>query len=324
MPHQTRATLGHVVQDVLRHEAQVILTAADRLNTATYERAAEILLAQSGKIIVSGVGKSGHIGRKISATLCSLGSPAVFMHPSEAVHGDLGIYTPGDPSIVISKSGTTSELVQLIPILKEFESPIIAIVGNVDSPLATMADVVLDASVTEEADPNNLAPTSSTTLALAIGDALAVMLMQAKDFKPVDFARYHPGGQLGRNLRLSVADAMHTGDNFAWVTPDAPMKDVIIAMTQYPLGAACVVDEKRRLLGLITDGDLRRALVTHEDIMDVAIDAIMTHQPTTITPECLLKDALELMEKRQSPISVLPVVDDQQCIGLIRLHDIYA
>ena len=215
MPHQTQATLGHVVQDVLRHEAQVILTAADRLNTATYERAAEILLAQSGKIIVSGVGKSGHIGRKISATLCSLGSPAVFMHPSEAVHGDLGIYTPGDPSIVISKSGTTSELVQLIPILKEFESPIIAIVGNVDSPLATMADVVLDASITEEADPNNLAPTSSTTLALAIGDALAVMLMQAKDFKPVDFARYHPGGQLGRNLRLSVADVMHTGDNFA-------------------------------------------------------------------------------------------------------------
>ncbi|MDD3582348.1 MAG: KpsF/GutQ family sugar-phosphate isomerase, partial [Desulfobacca sp.] len=292
---------------VLEIEAQALWAASCRL-ADDIAKAVDLIMNHNGKIVISGIGKSGHIGQKIAATLASTGTPAVFLHAAEAAHGDLGIYTPGDPSILISKSGSTAELLRLLPILRQFQSPLIAIVGNLNSPLAKQADVVLDARVEREADPLNLAPTCSTTVALALGDALAVALMQARQFTDQDFARYHPAGQLGRNLWLRVADVMHQGDKVAWVHPDTPLRQVIIAMTERPLGAACVVDGDYCLLGLITDGDLRRALVTHEDIRLLQAADCMTPNPITITPEISLKEATHIMEDRPSQISVLPVM----------------
>jgi arabinose-5-phosphate isomerase len=276
-------------------------------------------------VVVSGVGKSGHIGQKIAATLASTGTPAVFLHAAEAVHGDLGIYTPGDPSILISKSGSTAELLRLVPILRQFRSPLIALVGHPKSPLARQVDIVLDARVEREADTLNLAPTCSSTVALALGDALAVSLMHARHFSQQDFARYHPAGQLGRNLWLRVADVMHKGEDVAWVGLDTPLRQVIIAMTERPLGAACVVDRAFNLLGLVTDGDLRRALLTHDDIRQLRSEDCMTRKPLTVAPEASLREAVRLMEDRASQISVLPVVDPktERCQGLVRIHDIY-
>jgi len=313
-----------IAQAVLNLEAQALAAVADRLDH-NLTKAVELLLAHDGKVVVSGIGKSGHIGQKIAATLASTGTPAVFLHAAEAVHGDLGIYTPGDPSILISKSGSTAELLRLIPVLRQFRSPLIAIVGNLNSSMAKQADVVLDARVDREADPLNLAPTCSTIAALGLGDALAVALMMARRFTDIDFARYHPAGQLGRNLWLKVADVMHENDAVAWVKPDTPLRQVIIAMSQRPLGAACVLGENLQLLGIITDGDLRRALLTHEDIRLLHASDCMMRQPITITPEASLRDATRLMEDRPSQISVLPVVDSrsQRCLGLIRIHDIY-
>lgn len=313
-----------IAREVLEAEAQAILKVAERLSDSLAQAVA-LILAHPGKVVVSGIGKSGAIAHKIAATLASTGTPAVFLHAAEAVHGDLGIYTPGDPSLLISKSGATAELLRLIPVLRRFRSPLIALVGNLNSPLAREADVVLDARVDREADTLNLAPTCSTTAALALGDALAVALMHARNFTKDDFARYHPAGQLGRNLWLTVADVMHRGEAVAWVGPETPLRQVIIAMTERPLGAACVVDETGNLLGLITDGDLRRALITRQDIRGVKAQEIMTVRPTTITPGASLKEAAQLMEDRPSQISVLPVVEpsSRRCLGLIRIHDIY-
>jgi arabinose-5-phosphate isomerase len=313
-----------IARKVLELEAQALATVAARLDN-NLARAVTLLLEHAGKVVVSGIGKSGHIGQKIAATLASTGTPAVFLHAAEAVHGDLGIYTPGDPTILISKSGSTAELLRLIPVLRQFQSPLIAIVGNLNAPMAKQADVILDARVEREADPLNLAPTCSTTVALALGDALAVALMMARRFTHQDFARYHPAGQLGRTLWLKVADVMHQNDAVAWVTPDTPLRQVIIAMSQRPLGAACVVDEDFRLLGIITDGDVRRLLLTHDDIRLLDATNCMTRQPVTITPEASLREATRLMEDRPSQISVLPVVDslNHRCLGLIRIHDIY-
>jgi arabinose-5-phosphate isomerase len=313
-----------IARAVLQAEAQALAAVADRLDH-NLTKAVELLLKHAGKVVVSGIGKSGHIGQKIAATLASTGTPAVFLHAAEAVHGDLGIYTPGDPSILISKSGSTAELLRLIPVLRQFQSPLIAIVGNLNSPMAKQADVVLDARVDREADPLNLAPTCSTTVALALGDALAVALMMARRFTDQDFARYHPAGQLGRNLWLKVADVMHENNAVAWVKPETPLRQVIIAMSQRPLVAACVVDDEFQLLGIITDGDLRRALLAHEDIRLLHAADCMMRQPTTINPEASLRDATRLMEDRPSQISVLPVVDlrSRRCLGLIRIHDIY-
>ncbi len=313
-----------IARTVLELESRALIAAAARLDH-NLTKAVELLLAHEGKVVVSGIGKSGHIGQKIAATLASTGTPAVFLHAAEAVHGDLGIYTPGDPSILISKSGSTAELLRLIPVLRQFRSPLIAIVGNLNSPIAKQADVVLDARVDQEADPLNLAPTCSTTVALGLGDALAVALMMARRFTDQDFARYHPAGQLGRNLWLKVADVMHQNEAVAWVKPDAPLRQVIIAMSQRPLGAACVVDADFQLLGIITDGDLRRVLLAHDDIRHLHAADCMMRQPIIITPETSLRDATRLMEDRPSQISVLPVVDSlsQRCLGLIRIHDIY-
>jgi arabinose-5-phosphate isomerase len=313
-----------IARGVIEREAQALIAVAKRLD-ARWNQAVGLLLSHEGKVVVSGIGKSGHIAQKIAATFASTGTPAVFLHAAEAVHGDLGIYTPGDPSILISKSGSTAELLRLIPILRQFRSPLIAIVGNLNTPMAKQADVVLDARVEKEADPLNLAPTCSTTAALALGDALAVALMQARRFTDQDFARYHPAGQLGRNLWLKVADVMHQDETVAWVKPETPLRQVIIAMSQRPLGAACVVDPDRLLLGIITEGDLRRVLLTHDDIRGLQAADCMARQPITIPPQASLKEATRLMEDRPSQISVLPVVDpvSQRCLGLIRIHDIY-
>lgn len=287
-------------------------------------RAVDLILAHPGKVVITGIGKSGHIARKMVATLCSTGTASVFLHPAEAVHGDLGIYTPGDPTVLISRDGTSSELLALVPMLREFRSPLIGILGKKTSPLAAELDVLLDASVEREADPNNLAPTASAATAMAIGDALAIALMRARNFTPEEFGRFHPGGQIGRNLRLCVSEAMHGLSEIAVVSSAATLKEVILAMTQHPWGAACVVSSAGLLEGLITDGDLRRALTTHDDIRGLKAESVMTRSPVSIDPGTTLADALEKMEDRASQISVLPVVSAAgRALGLLRLHDIY-
>lgn len=304
-------------------EAESIAAAATRLDGELI-RAVELILAHPGKVVVTGIGKSGHIARKIVATLCSTGTAAVYLHPAEAAHGDLGIYTPGDPTILLSKNGASAELQALVPLLRQFRSPLIGILGASDSPLAAQVDVYLNASIAREADPHNLAPTASAITALALGDALAIALMTARNFTPEEFGRFHPGGQLGRNLRLNVADAMHGEDEVAFVSPAAPLKEVIIAMTRRPMGAACVVRNNGTLAGFLTDGDLRRALTSHDDIRTLTAADAMTRTPVIIAPDATLGQALELMERRRSQISVLPVVDAAgRALGVIRLHDIY-
>src|ERR1700722_19357826 len=255
-------------------ESASIARAAARLDGALIQ-AVDLILAHPGKVMVTGIGKSGHIARKIAATLCSTGTMAVFLHPAEAVHGDLGIYTPGDPTVLVSKNGSSEELRTLAPLLRDFDSPLIGILGSASSPLTAELDVFLDASVECEADPNNLAPTASAITALAIGHALAIALMCARKFTPEEFGRLHPGGQLGRNLRLCVRAAMH-GDEVARVAPETALRDVIIAMTRKPLGAACVVAPDGTLAGFITDGDLRRVLTNHDDIRTLRAEDAMT------------------------------------------------
>jgi len=304
-------------------EAQAILTAAGRLDQNLI-RSVELILGHSGKLVITGLGKSGHIARKIVATLQSTGTPAVFLHPTEAAHGDLGVCQPGDSVLMISKSGATAELLDLLPPLREFKAAFIGILGNPSAPLAREMDVVLDASVTREADPEGFTPTASSAAALALGDALAIALMQARSFTAEDFSRLHAGGQLGRNLRICAGDVMHRGDEVAWVKPEDSLKHVVIAITKHPLGAACVVSPAGLLTGLITDGDVRRALQDHDDIRTLRASDVMTPRPSTLSPDTLLHDALAFMEDRPSQISVVPVVDDTgMCLGLLRLHDIY-
>jgi len=304
-------------------EAEAVAVAAERIDHQ-FAQAVSLILSHPGKVVVTGIGKSGHVGQKIVSTLSSTGTPAVFIHATEAVHGDLGIYTPGDPTILISKSGATAELVRLIPILREFKSPMIGILGNLNSPLARAVDVVLDASVRKEADPLNLAPTSSSIVALAMGDALTAVLIQARGFNARDFARYHPSGQLGRDLWLRVADLLHGQREVACVQSSTPLRQVVIAMTRFPLGAACILDADNGLTGIITDGDLRRILQTNEDTRTLTAADVMTRSPITIQASATIKEAVDLMENRPSQISVLPVLDEQERFcGLIRIHDIY-
>ncbi len=323
MPNQFLVPSLEIARQVLQLEAESIQQVASRLDDQ-FLRAMSILLNHSGKVIVTGMGKSGHIGKKLAATLSSTNTPAVFLHAAEAAHGDLGIYNIGDPTILLSRSGATPELLRLIPSLRQFKSPLIAILGNLHSPLANQADVVLDACVTHEADHLDLVPTSSAITALAIGDALAITLMHARGIKSVDFARLHPAGQLGRNLWLRVAEVMHPLEQIALITRNDPVKQAVIAMTHYPLGAACVVDQQKLLCGILTDGDIRRALQADGDIRELQVGQIMTASPIKINSEATLKEAVDLMEKRTSQISVLPVVDaNGHCLGLIRIHDIY-
>jgi arabinose-5-phosphate isomerase len=303
-------------------EAHAIFAAASRMESSV-AAAAALILSQTGKVVVMGIGKSGHIARHLAATLQSTGTPAVFLHPSEAQHGDLGMYQPGDTVVMISKSGATNELLQLLVPLRERGARFIGILGNTESPLARHMDVVLDVSVTREADRHGFLPTSSSAVALSAGHALAVVLMEERGFGAQDFARLHSGGQLGKNLTLRVGDVMHAGPEVAWVQPEHSLKDAVIALSRHPLGAACVIAQDGSLLGLITDGDIRRAFEAHDDIRELRVDQVMTASPITVAPGVLLNEALRLMEDRPSQISVLPVVDRKRCIGLLRLHDIY-
>jgi arabinose-5-phosphate isomerase len=320
--HHHEQTLA-TARAALAAEAEAVRVAATRLDRH-FVGAVELLHTHPGKVIVSGVGKSGDIGRKIASTLRSIGKPAVFMSAADATHGDLGLYHPGDPTILLSKSGVTPELVQLLPQLERIGSPLIAIVGNLQSPLARAARFVIDARVSEEADHLNAAPTCSTTVAVALGDALAVALMRLSAIDHQEFASYHPSGQLGRNLTMRVADAMQPAAKVATVHATDSLQTVVIAMTTHALGAACVISTDGVLEGLITDGDLRRALQRHPDIRELKAADLMTARPTTTSPAALLKEAAALMENRPSQISVLPVVDDERrCVGLLRIHDLY-
>ena len=316
-------SLKSVAKNVLLGEGEQLINAADRISEKM-EIACDIITNHNGKIVISGMGKSGLIAQKIAATLCSIGNEAVFLHPAEAVHGDLGIYAPGDPTILISKSGATDEIVRLIPILKEFNSPLIGILGNMNSILSNEMDLVLDASVSKEVDPLAIVPTSSTTLTLAIGDALAAVLMVNKNFKREDFAKLHPAGDLGRRLKLKVKDIMQPIDKVAVVDSNDDLRNTVIKMTEKPQGAALVLDDEKILMGIITEGDLRRSLANEIDIDNCKANELMSANPIAIKIDSSLSEVISLMENRESQISVLPVVDQSNiCLGLIRIHDIY-
>jgi arabinose-5-phosphate isomerase len=313
------------VVELLKLEATAINQAAERLQIEQLEKVLNLLINCQGKVVLTGVGKSGIVAQKIAATLCSIGNVAVYLHPCDALHGDLGIITASDVVILFSNSGETQELIEIVPHLKHRQVPIIGILGNLDSTLACRVDVVLDASVECEACPLNLAPTTSTTVALAIGDAVAMTLMQMRSITPQDFALNHPAGRLGKRLTLRVVDLMHQGEDNPVIIPQASWIEIVSAITKGGLGAVNVINEKGELLGIITDGDLRRSIakIDPKDLKNLQAAAIMAENPVTVQPEQLAYDALQLMENRSSQISVLPVVDEvNYCVGLLRLHDI--
>lgn len=313
------------ILEIARSTLQIEIDSLLRLQNSLddrFVRALELIL-EARKIIVSGIGKSGIIGRKIAGTLLSIGFPCVFMHSVDALHGDIGIVSKDDLVILLSKSGSTEEIVQLVPYLKNRGAKIISIVGNANSYLARESDVSIIASVEREADPLNIVPTSSAMVALAVGDALASCLMKLKNFTPEDFARQHPLGQLGRNLILRVADVMHKNSNLPLIMPENSFREAVIEITNKKLGCICVVDDNQKLKGIITDGDVRRTLQKYENINNLKVSDVMTPNPVKVHFSALLGEALSLMEQRESQINVLPVVDDENhCIGVIRLHDI--
>lgn len=313
------------VQGFLRLESEAIAQTATRLERDQIERVVQLLATCRGKIVILGVGKSGIIAQKIAATMTSTGSGALYLHPSDALHGGIGIINSDDVVMILSNSGETDEIIEMLPYLKRRQVPIIALVGNPGSTLARRADAFIDGSVDQEACPLNLAPTTSTTVALALGDALAMTLMQVKGLTPDDFAVNHPAGQLGKRLTLTVADLMHSGADNPTIAVGARWVDAVKGISAGGLGAVNVIDDAGRLAGIITDGDLRRAIQKSDPaaLANLLSDELMTRNPAVASPELLAYDALQLMEDRPSQISVLPVVDsDRVCVGLIRLHDI--
>ncbi|MCX8071634.1 MAG: KpsF/GutQ family sugar-phosphate isomerase [Candidatus Binatia bacterium] len=305
---------------VLHIEADAVRTVADRLDVR-FAQAVDLLAACRGKIVVTGMGKSGIICRKIAATLSSTGSPAVFLHAAEAVHGDAGVFVKDDTVLALSYSGETEEVLRLLPIVKRLALPLVAMTGNLHSTLAKAADVALDVGVAEEACPLGLAPTASTTASLALGDALAVALLERRGFRAEDFAVLHPAGALGRRF-LRVEDLMHTGEAVPRVHPDAPFRDVLTEITKKRLGITAVVDDRDRLVGVITDGDLRRALERIENVREVTAAKIMTTRPKVIHREALAAHAVAEMERHS--ITALFITDEPgaELIGVIHLHDL--
>ncbi len=307
---------------VLQIEAEAVRDLIDRLGPEL-ERAVELILGCRGKVVVTGVGKSGIIGRKIASTLSSTGTPAFFLHPTEALHGDLGMLESDDCVLAISKSGETEELLQILPVIKRQGNKLIALTGNPLSSLAKAADVVIDVSVKQEACPLGLAPTASTTATLAMGDALAVVLLRSRGFKIEDFARVHPRGTLGKRLLLRVRDLMHVGDEFPGVHEDASMKEVLLEMTSKRLGVTAVMDGGGRLVGVITDGDLRRALERFPDLLQRRARDVMTRNPKGIEADALAAEALRRMEEHAiTSLFVFERPGDRAPIGIIHLHDI--
>lgn len=286
-----------------------------------FKRACELILDCSGRTIVTGMGKSGHIGRKIAATLASTGTPSFFVHPGEASHGDLGMITRDDLVIAISNSGTSTEVLTLLPLLKRLGIPLISMTGKADSPLAQAADVNLDISVETEACPLGLAPTASTTVTLVMGDALAVALLEARGFSAEDFAFSHPGGALGRRLLLKVEDVMHSGDEVPQVLPETLLPKALLEMTSKGFGMTTVVDQQGTLLGVFTDGDLRRAIDHKVELDKATMDQVMSRRPKTVSAETLAAEALRIMEDHK--ITALVVEDAKRHpIGVVHMHDI--
>ena len=309
-------------RDVLRTEAAAVEALVDRIGD-DFVRACGLMLACKGRVVVSGIGKSGHVGRKIAATLASTGTPAFFMHPAEASHGDLGMITPDDVLLALSNSGSTAELLAIVPLVKRRGARLVAMTGKPGSPLAELADVHLDATVEREACPLNLAPTASTTAALALGDALAVALLDARGFGPEDFASSHPGGALGRQLLTHVADVMRSGSAIPSVPDTAALPAAILEVTRKRMGMTAVLSADGRVAGIFTDGDLRRLLEREGDVRRLGVAEVMSASPATIGPTALAAEAVKLMEDRR--ISQLLVVDaDRRLLGAVHIHDLLA
>jgi arabinose-5-phosphate isomerase len=309
---------------VLRIEADAIASLIDRIDE-NFDRAVDLIMNCKGRVVVTGMGKSGHIGNKIAATLASTGTPALFLHPAEGIHGDLGMVTKGDLVIALSNSGETEELSRMLPSLKRIGIKIVALTGNLDSTLARNSDVVIYVGVKEEACPLGLAPTASTTATLAMGDALAVVLLNRRGFREEDFACFHPGGSLGKRLLLRVRDIMHTGDAIPKVSIDTLIKDAIYEISSKKMGVTAVLDPAGRLLGVISDGDLRRWMErterTGENLLVKKAGDIMTHDPKVIAKEALAAEAMAVMEN--SSITCLMILDaDRRPEGVIHLHDL--
>lgn len=284
------------------------------------QKAAELILTSPGKVVITGVGKSGQVAQKIASSLSSTGTPALYLNGSEALHGDLGVVAPGDVVILLSNSGSTLELVKMVPQLKRQRVGLIGILGKTASPLGKEVQVILDSSVSAEGSPHNLAPMASALCALAIGDALTALLMRARNFTPDDFSLLHPAGQLGRNLLLQASEVMHGGEQLPKVHSGATIREVVIEMTRPNLGIVCICNPEGHLEGILTDGDIRRFL-THSSDLETAAETIMTRSPMTVSPTQRLGEALTLMEHRK--VYVVPVVnDDRVCVGVLRMHDI--
>ncbi len=308
-------------QRALSIEARAVESLLDRLD-GRFAAACRLCLHCQGRVVVTGMGKSGHVARKIAATLASTGSPSFFLHPAEASHGDLGMITRTDVVLALSNSGETPEVLLLLPHLTRLAVPLIAMVGKPDSTLGRAAAALLDVSVPEEACPLNLAPTASTTAALAMGDALAVAVLEARGFTKQDFARSHPGGTLGRQLLLRVAELMHTGEALPRVRPETGLGEGLLEMSRKGLGMTVIVDENERILGVFTDGDLRRALDRHTDVHTATMRDVMTSPGKTIGPQELAAEAVHRMEVHR--ITALPVADEQgRLLGALNVHDLF-
>ncbi|MCK4404266.1 MAG: KpsF/GutQ family sugar-phosphate isomerase [candidate division Zixibacteria bacterium] len=307
-------------KEVIRKEAKAVALLEKKIDE-NFVRAVELILKCKGRVIVTGIGKSGIIGKKIAATLTSTGTASFFLHPTEGIHGDLGMVRKNDVVVAITKSGGTDEVYQLIPLFKRLGVPIITFTGDLNSPVAEKSDVVIDVSVDQEACPHNLIPTSSTTAALVMGDALAIALLEERHFSSEDFALLHPGGHLGRKLILKVSDIMHTGDQIPVVSDKADMKQVILEMTSKRLGTTTVVNQKRELVGVFTDGDLRRLVERTDEIFSLRAGQVMTKNPKTIDGDELAAKALNLMES-YSITSLIIANGKREPIGIVHLHDI--
>lgn len=310
-------------RQVLRMEAEAVLEQVERIDEH-FKAAVEMIMACPGRTVITGMGKSGIIGRKMAATLASTGTPSFYLHPAEGIHGDLGMVTEDDVVIALSNSGETGEVLHILPSLRRIGAKLIAMVGNPNSTLAKNSDIVLNVGVTREACPLGLAPTSSTTAALAYGDALALALLSKRKFTASQFAVFHPGGSLGRKLLLTVEDIMHSGTENPLVKADISVQDALFVITDKGLGAVSVVDDDNKMLGVLTDGDIRRGLSKGVDFLKRPVTELMTASPKTITKEKLAAQALHIMESnRPKPITVLPVVDaENHVIGLLHMTDL--
>ena len=305
---------------VIETEARALASLVARVDHR-FADACRLMLQCEGRVVVTGMGKSGHVGRKIAATLASAGTPSFFMHPGEASHGDLGMIMAGDLVLAISNSGGTSEIVTIVPLIKRLGVPLITLTGDAGSRMAEEADVNIDVSVEEEACPLGLAPTASTTATLAMGDALAIALLEARGFSADDFARSHPGGRLGRRLLLHVSDIMHSGDDMPTVFLDVPVSQALMEMTRKGLGTAAIVDENLKVLGIYTDGDLRRTLDRELDVHKAKISEVMTAECVTVSPNMLAAEGLKIMEDHEIN-SLLVVDEDHRLVGVLNMHDL--